>query len=1223
MGEIILSQAGAIAGSAVLPGGVTAFGQTFSGAAIGRTIGQLAGRAIDASLMPATEGPRVKSLTVMESREGAGLPTVYGRMRVGGQVIWASRFREKRRERSAGKGGPKYAEYTYSVSFAVALCQGPITRVDRIWANGEAITLADVNWRLYHGSETQDADPLIEATEGTDAAPAYRGVAYIVFEDLPLDPYGNRMPQLSFEVVRAGQTDSYSLGNVVEGVNIIPASGEFVYATSVVRERRFPGIERALNMNNGDGRADFAVSVDQLRSDLPKVREAALTVAWFGDDLRAGDCRLRPGVETRERDTVPYGWQVNETGRGSAHLISATGDSSNYGGTPADRAVLEGIAALNAAGVSVTMSPFILMDVPNGNGLSDPYGAAEQAAFPWRGRVTAEANGTAAARAAIETFVGEDGGFGFRHFILHHARLAAASAGVDAFLLGSELVGLTRVRDGAGAFPFVEALVELAAEVKAIVGPSVAVSYAADWTEYGAYQVGSSVYFPLDQLWASPHVDFVGVDWYPPAGDWRDGDDHLDLLAGYEGADDPAYLLANMAGGEAFDWYYVNAADRDAQLRTPIVDTAHGEDWVFRQKDLLGWWRNAHHERPDGVRASAPTQWQAASKPIRLIEIGFPAVDRGGNSPNLFFDPKSSESALPPYSNGARDDLFQRRALSAALGYWSMQAPIEQALVWAWDGRPWPDYPAREDIWADGPNWQFGHWLNGRSGLIELSEIIGDIADRAGVQIDVTGLNGFVEGFAIDGVTDLRNALTPLEAAYGVRCRERVGVLDFHQAEAISFEVDKERLVEASFIETRTLLEKQPGRLSLGYISGDFSYAPAIAEARNDQGDRDYVVRVSLPLVMGKARAEIIAGDLLRDILSLQSGHVAFGPEMLGFEVGDAFRLGDGEVVEVLRVKDKGLMREVQVAQPSQRGGIVRSVVASGVGEPAPVFATPELVLIDGPKTDDNAVYEVIAAVTADPWVGRVVLSTGTEITNLEANAVFDAPCGIGVVQSEVGASGIGRWDEAAVLHVELRGEDLAGQIEAAVLAGANRALVEGVSGWELIGWRDADLIGDDIWTLSGLLRGLSGTPADMIEVGARIVLVDDRLKAVAQSAEEIGVETYWQAGQAPAQLFKFEAMGHLALRVGHMRAERSGDSWLVSWTPRVREISDNINLPEANLSGTWIVEVLQGETVLQSFETTVPRTELSIVGADLVRVAALGTDNRVGRWASIPLIAD
>ncbi|HBX93256.1 MAG TPA: hypothetical protein DEG79_10380, partial [Hyphomonas sp.] len=125
---------------------------------------------------------------------------------------------------------------------------------------------------------------------------------------------------------------------------------------------------------------------------------------------------------------------------------------------------------------------------------------------------------------------------------------AAEAGGVEAFLIGSEMVGLSRVRDATGAFPFVEALVALAAEVKAIL-PGAQISYGADWTEYGAYVPGDGsgdVLFPLDALWASADVDFVGVDWYPPLGDWRDGSDHLDALAGYAAADDPAYLASQI-----------------------------------------------------------------------------------------------------------------------------------------------------------------------------------------------------------------------------------------------------------------------------------------------------------------------------------------------------------------------------------------------------------------------------------------------------------------------------------------------------------------------------------------------------------------------------------------------------------------------------------------------------------------------------------------------------
>ena len=39
--------------------------------------------------------------------------------------------------------------------------------------------------------------------------------------------------------------------------------------------------------------------------------------------------------------------------------------------------------------------------------------------------------------------------------------------------------------------------------------------------------------FHLDPLWASPDVDFIGIDNYMPLTDWRDGATHLDRLAGH------------------------------------------------------------------------------------------------------------------------------------------------------------------------------------------------------------------------------------------------------------------------------------------------------------------------------------------------------------------------------------------------------------------------------------------------------------------------------------------------------------------------------------------------------------------------------------------------------------------------------------------------------------------------------------------------------------------
>ena len=271
-------------------------------------------------------------------------------------------------------------------------------------------------------------------------------------------------------------------------------------------------------------------------------------------------------------------------------------------GTPRDR------------GVEVTFYPFILMDIPQGNGLPDPAGSAEQGAFPWRGRIAVEANGTAAAEDEIAAFFGPataqdftivgdtvryaGSDFGFARMILHYAHLCKAAGGVAAFCVGSEMRDLLRTRDDMGAYPAVARMIALLAEVRAVLGSDVKLSYAADWSEYYGHHDGDDVIYHLDPLWADANVDFVGIDNYMPLSDWRAGDTHLDAQDGWEAIHDPAYLKSNIEGGEGYDWYYATQADRVAQLRTPIVDEAYGDDHVFRYKDIRNWWARPHFDRP-------------------------------------------------------------------------------------------------------------------------------------------------------------------------------------------------------------------------------------------------------------------------------------------------------------------------------------------------------------------------------------------------------------------------------------------------------------------------------------------------------------------------------------------------------------------------------------------------------------------------------------------------
>lgn len=178
------------------------------GGPIGGAIGAAVGQQIDNIIFApkARQGPRLKELAVQTSSYGTQIPAIFGAMRVAGTVFWATDLIERRAKSGGGKGQPATVNYSYSVSMAVALSSRPIERIGRIWADGNLLRgsaddlKVDSQLRLYTGRDDQLVDPLMASAESTGQCPAYRGIAYAVFEDLQLADYGNRIPSLTFEI---------------------------------------------------------------------------------------------------------------------------------------------------------------------------------------------------------------------------------------------------------------------------------------------------------------------------------------------------------------------------------------------------------------------------------------------------------------------------------------------------------------------------------------------------------------------------------------------------------------------------------------------------------------------------------------------------------------------------------------------------------------------------------------------------------------------------------------------------------------------------------------------------------------------------------------------------------------------------------------------------------------------------------------------------------------
>jgi hypothetical protein len=148
----------------------------------------------------------------------------------------------------------------------------------------------------------------------------------------------------------------------------------------------------AENLNAIAETPDIVVALDRLQAMAPKVESVSLVVAWFGDDLRAGHCRCaRASRCPRRRQPAVLVGQRRRPRQRLRRQHRRRGRPV-YGGTPADFAVVQAIKEMKARGLRVTFYPFILMDVPAGNTLPNPYSdnASEigQPAFPWRGRIT-------------------------------------------------------------------------------------------------------------------------------------------------------------------------------------------------------------------------------------------------------------------------------------------------------------------------------------------------------------------------------------------------------------------------------------------------------------------------------------------------------------------------------------------------------------------------------------------------------------------------------------------------------------------------------------------------------------------------------------------------------------------------------------------------------------------------------------------------------------------
>jgi len=710
----------------------------------------------------------------------------------------------------------------------------------------------------------------------------------------------------------------------------------------------------------------------------------------------------------------------------------------------------------------------------------------------------------------------------------------------------------------------------------------------------------------LFEFWAMPHQ-------LPPAGDWktwvvmggrgagktRAGSEWVRAQVEGSGPLDAGRAMRVALVGETYD----QARDVMVQGESGIL-ACSPEDrrpkWIADRRKLV--WPNGAEAKvfsAHDYEALRGPQFDAAW----VDELGCAAIDKATNQPNKFLDPKSSESSLPKYSSGARDDLIQMQYLRAMSEFWrdgennpvsstygGSMVPTDRMYVWAWDVRPYPFFPANADVWSDGENYARGHWLNGRVTSRTLGGLIAEICEKAGCgPVDVSEVRGLVRGYSLDGSETPRAALQPLLLTFGVDAIEKDGALVFRNRDG----VPTASLVEADMARgegdvlltrTRSPEAESAGRVRLTYIEADGDYDTRGTEGIFPDEATTSVSRSEVPIALTAGEARGVVERWLAEARVAQESAAFAVPPSSRLAAGDVVEI-DGDSFRIDRVEEGGrkLMEAVRVERGVYQPYLTEDEVPRlpSVSVPLPVWSTMmELPLLTGNELPEAPWI----ATTGEPWPGAVAVYSSLDGNAWSYETELSRRAIMGETLTALGAAVPGLPQLGAGLEVRLTGGALGSIDDTALYAGGNAAALSDGSGlWEVLQFRDANLIGEDTWRLQHLLRGQQGTDAVMQAIwpaGSTFVLLDLAPQQISVATSLRGITRRYRVGPASRSVDDetYVELTHASMATGlkpfapvHLRAVSDGAAGhVVRWVRRTRINGDSWDLAEVPLGESF-----------------------------------------------------
>lgn len=854
MSSILFGELGSFLGGSIFGG----FGE-----ALGYKLGSHFGRKFQDAVLNGKsihrEGSRLDELTLSNSIYGKVIPIIYGLSKIQGKIIWTSDLKEVKHHHSKKRdifGIHKSTEnqYEYNLSLAIAICEGVVDELIRVYINGDAVPLELLNYRFYQGNEDQMPDPLITKIQGEKSTPAYRGLCYIVIENLPLKSFDNKIPNFAFEIRRKqnfNHEKNFSLASNIEAMVVKPGLGEFSLDTTIQQRyekiylgqswERLP-LQDKVNLNNDQKVSDAKLSLTQLKNTCANLKWLAVNLNWFMNSNDADNATISPRVEfTGNYETEPNEWKVaNYTRKNTQEIKKNKDEVPIYSSTPSDQSLINYIEEARKNGFKIMFYPHIVID---------------HLEHIWSGNIISSLD-------KVKHFFEKNGGY--NEFILHYARLLSNK--VDAFIIGTELKGLTAIHDQDNNFPAVDNLINLAKKVRDILGENVKISYAASWQEYHHEQNG---WYNLDKLWSSQYIDFVGINAFYP----------FEITNKYDQED----VIRSWTGGEG---YHYSQDENEIKMI----------EQEYAQKNFNWWWEN-YHINPDGRKSS----WIPRSKKIWFTSFGYPSANANACKP---FIPvyKQVDSKTTRHNKADIDYEAQMQFLSGSIKYLKQQNAIEEIFLWYWDSRPYPFWPDFDTVWMDRNFWASSYCLNGKIGSLSLSSILTDICSKVGMkedQIEIRDIYDRVEGYTIDNEQKAVFAIVSMQKLYFFDIFESQNKIVFSSSSQVIHTLDTNDLLlmaaeggYTNFIIEKDDLNQLPSAIKFYYVDSAENFDYQLIEVDHGKQSRAKTHTILANTLLSKSYADFIAKKILQEIYNMRTTYKIMLPiKYLYINVGERFEI--------------------------------------------------------------------------------------------------------------------------------------------------------------------------------------------------------------------------------------------------------------------------------------------------------------------------------------------